>query len=115
MQKERGVPEWVGRTITALKQEAKCDVVIVSPHWGPNMQVTPLAYVENAARELRALGADLVAGHSAHCFQGAWAEGHTLFDMGDFIDVRGGVMDAVNDCGDGGGLMTGGIFDTRWR
>lgn len=52
--------------------------------------MTPLPYVQKAARELRVLGADVIAGHSAHCFQGAWAEGATLFDMGDFIDVSAG-------------------------
>lgn len=32
-------PQWVGETIRRLKEEDSCDVVIVSPHWGPNMQV----------------------------------------------------------------------------
>jgi hypothetical protein len=34
-----GVPQWVGETIRTLKEEENCDVVIVSPHWGPNMHV----------------------------------------------------------------------------
>lgn len=41
-QKEGGggsVPQWVGEEIRRLKDEDYCDVVIVSPHWGPNMQV----------------------------------------------------------------------------
>lgn len=86
-------------TIRRLKEVERCDIVIATPHWGPNMQVTPLPYVQKAATELRAAGADVVAGHSAHCFQGAWAEGHVLYDMGDFIDVRtDGWMDLVCLC-----------------
>lgn len=82
------MPQWVTDTIRTLKDRENCDLVLVSPHWGPNMQVTPLPYVQRAARDLRVVGADVIAGHSAHCFQGAWAEGHTLYDMGDFVDVR---------------------------
>jgi poly-gamma-glutamate synthesis protein (capsule biosynthesis protein) len=60
------------------------DVVIVSPHWGPNMRAAPVPHVRRAAAALEASGATLVAGHSAHVPQGA--RGRTLFDLGDFID-----------------------------
>jgi poly-gamma-glutamate capsule biosynthesis protein CapA/YwtB (metallophosphatase superfamily) len=60
------------------------DVVIVAPHWGPNMRREPVAHVRRAAAALEAAGATLVAGHSAHVPQGP--NGRTLFDLGDFID-----------------------------
>jgi poly-gamma-glutamate synthesis protein (capsule biosynthesis protein) len=60
------------------------DVVLVSPHWGPNMRAEPVAHVRRAAGALEDAGATLVAGHSAHVPQGP--RGRTLFDLGDFID-----------------------------
>jgi poly-gamma-glutamate capsule biosynthesis protein CapA/YwtB (metallophosphatase superfamily) len=76
-----GVPAWL-RASSA--PDAGADVVIVSPHWGPNMRAAPVAHVRRAAAELQRAGATLVAGHSAHVPQGP--TGSTLFDLGDFID-----------------------------
>ncbi|MDX6656163.1 MAG: hypothetical protein QOH62_956 [Solirubrobacteraceae bacterium] len=75
------VPAWL-RALSAPGPDA--DVVVVSPHWGPNMRATPVAHVRRAAGGLEAAGASLVAGHSAHVPQGP--SGRTLFDLGDFID-----------------------------
>jgi poly-gamma-glutamate synthesis protein (capsule biosynthesis protein) len=75
------LPVWL-REVAAPGPDA--DVVIVSPHWGPNMRAEPVAHVRRAAAALEAAGATLVAGHSAHLPQGA--SGRTLFDLGDFID-----------------------------
>jgi poly-gamma-glutamate synthesis protein (capsule biosynthesis protein) len=77
-----GLPEWLGELVRTLRREA--DIVIVSPHWGPNMTSAPMPYVRRAAAALRECGATLVAGHSAHVFHGV-AEG-VLFDLGDLID-----------------------------
>jgi poly-gamma-glutamate synthesis protein (capsule biosynthesis protein) len=44
----------------------------------------PLPYVRRAAAALRAAGATLIAGHSAHVFHGV--EPGVLYDLGDFID-----------------------------
>lgn len=63
---------------------ADADLVLVTPHWGPNMVRRPVAHVRRAAAELVAVGADLVAGHSAHVFHGV--EGRVLYDLGDFVD-----------------------------
>jgi poly-gamma-glutamate capsule biosynthesis protein CapA/YwtB (metallophosphatase superfamily) len=76
----RGLPEWVDEAVRALDT----DVKLVSPHWGPNMAADPRPYVRNAAAALVAAGATLVAGHSAHVFQGI--ERRVLFDLGDFVD-----------------------------
>jgi poly-gamma-glutamate synthesis protein (capsule biosynthesis protein) len=71
----QGVPDWLrGHAAGAL----------VCPHWGPNMEPSPLPCVRAAARELREAGAVLVAGTSAHVFQGV--EGNVLYDLGDFLD-----------------------------
>jgi poly-gamma-glutamate synthesis protein (capsule biosynthesis protein) len=71
----RGVPDW-------LRERAPG--ALVCPHWGPNMTPAALPYVRAAARELREAGAALVAGTSAHVFQGV--EGNVLYDLGDFLD-----------------------------
>lgn len=76
-----GVPAWL-RGVCMPGDDA--DLVIVAPHWGPNMRGEPVAHVRRAAAALEAAGATLVAGHSAHVPQGA--SGRTLFDLGDFVD-----------------------------
>ena len=73
---------WVKEAIRAARTQA--DVVLVTPHWGPNMTARPPAYVQAAARELIAAGATLVAGHSAHVFHGIAPR--VLYDLGDFVD-----------------------------
>jgi poly-gamma-glutamate capsule biosynthesis protein CapA/YwtB (metallophosphatase superfamily) len=75
-----GLPDWARDAIGALE----VDVVLASPHWGPNMSDRPLPHVRAAAAELRRVGATLVAGHSAHLVQGV--EGTALYDLGDFLD-----------------------------
>lgn len=78
----RGLPLWV---TDAVRSAAKSvDLVLVTPHWGPNMRTDPLPTVRTAAESLVTAGASLVAGHSAHVFQGAG--GRVLYDLGDFID-----------------------------
>jgi poly-gamma-glutamate capsule biosynthesis protein CapA/YwtB (metallophosphatase superfamily) len=75
------LPTWL-RAASAPGPDA--DVVIVTPHWGPNMRAAPVPHVRRAAAALEAAGATLVAGHSAHVPQGP--SGRTLFDLGDFVD-----------------------------
>jgi poly-gamma-glutamate synthesis protein (capsule biosynthesis protein) len=77
-----GVPSWLTRLVRDMRE--RCDVLIVTPHWGPNMVPEPLVRIRVAARELLAAGASLVAGHSAHVFHGV-SDG-VLFDLGDFLD-----------------------------
>lgn len=81
-----GVPEWLDAVVasgTSAAAGAPC-AVIVLPHWGPNMASRPVPHVKRAATELEECGATLVAGHSAHVFQGL--SGRVLFDLGDFLD-----------------------------
>jgi hypothetical protein len=77
---DRGVPDWVPAAVRSVE----ADAVLVTPHWGPNMVRSPVLHVRRAARALVEAGATLVAGHSAHVFQGV--QGRTLFDLGGFID-----------------------------
>jgi poly-gamma-glutamate capsule biosynthesis protein CapA/YwtB (metallophosphatase superfamily) len=77
---ERGVPDWVPEAVSSVETEA----VLVTPHWGPNMAPSPVPHVRRATKALLDGGATLVAGHSAHLFQGV--QGRVLFDLGDFID-----------------------------
>jgi poly-gamma-glutamate synthesis protein (capsule biosynthesis protein) len=48
------------------------------------MERSPVSQVRAAARELAEAGAALIAGTSAHVFQGV--EGNVLYDLGDFLD-----------------------------
>jgi poly-gamma-glutamate capsule biosynthesis protein CapA/YwtB (metallophosphatase superfamily) len=75
-----GTPPWLLETIRGLGT----DIVLVTPHWGPNMTASPVPHVRAAARAMREAGATLIAGHSAHVFHGA--ADRVLFDLGDFID-----------------------------
>jgi poly-gamma-glutamate synthesis protein (capsule biosynthesis protein) len=68
-------PEWLRDSVADA---------LVCPHWGPNMEPSPLPRVRKGARELREAGARLVAGTSAHVFQGV--EDNVLYDLGDFLD-----------------------------
>ncbi len=76
-----GLPDWVQ---AAVARGPDADLVIATPHWGPNMAGEPVRHVRRAADALLDAGADLIAGHSAHVFQGR--AGRVLFDLGDFID-----------------------------
>ncbi len=70
-----GVPAWLRKAAPGA---------LICPHWGPNMAQSPVPHVRKAARELREAGAALVAGTSAHVFQGI--EANVLYDLGDFLD-----------------------------
>jgi poly-gamma-glutamate capsule biosynthesis protein CapA/YwtB (metallophosphatase superfamily) len=76
----RGVSDWVLESV----RTSTADVVVVTPHWGPNMAPDPVPHVRHAARQLVDAGAALVAGHSAHVFHGV--PGRVLYDLGDFLD-----------------------------
>jgi poly-gamma-glutamate capsule biosynthesis protein CapA/YwtB (metallophosphatase superfamily) len=76
----RALPDWVLESVRG----STADVVMVTPHWGPNMAPDPVPHVRDAARRLVDAGASLVAGHSAHVFHGV--SGGVLYDLGDFLD-----------------------------
>lgn len=76
------VPGWLSDRVRDLSRPGA--LVLVSPHWGPNMIEDPQHRVRRAAAELISAGASLVAGHSAHVFHGV--QGRVLYDLGDFVD-----------------------------
>jgi poly-gamma-glutamate capsule biosynthesis protein CapA/YwtB (metallophosphatase superfamily) len=88
-----GVPEWVLESV----RDMDADVTLVTPHWGPNMTPEPRPYVREAAAVLVDAGAALVAGHSAHVFQGV--AGRVLYDLGDFLDDYAVDAELRNDLG----------------
>ncbi|ETK31658.1 CapA family protein [Microbispora sp. ATCC PTA-5024] len=90
-----GVPDWLVEAVRDLREHV--DIVIVTPHWGPNMAQEPRPYIRSAARVLTEAGATLVAGHSAHVFHGV--EPPVLYDLGDFIDDYIVDDDLRNDLG----------------
>ena len=81
-----GIPGWLDDELARLR--GTCDAVIAFPHWGHNMTTRPAPWQRAAARRLQELGADLVAGHSSHCFHGVeWGlGGPVLSDLGDALD-----------------------------
>ena len=80
-----GPPSWLLERVAAARE--RCDVLIVFPHWGPNMTASPARWQRRAAQSLRVAGAHLLAGHSAHVFHGVgWNGGPVLFDLGDVLD-----------------------------
>lgn len=89
-----GLPEWVR---TAARPGPDTELVLATPHWGPNMVTEPVASVRAAAEGLLDAGAGLVAGHSAHVFHGVAAR--VLFDLGDFIDDYAIDSEMRNDLG----------------
>ncbi len=64
------------------------DLVIISNHWGPNMQERPSTAFRRFAHVAVDAGADLYWGHSAHLFQGVelYRGKPILYDAGDFVD-----------------------------
>jgi poly-gamma-glutamate capsule biosynthesis protein CapA/YwtB (metallophosphatase superfamily) len=81
-----GCPDWLRDTVARARRDA--DLVVVCPHWGPNMATSPACWQHERARDLLDAGADLVAGHSAHVFHGVErvAQGTILYDLGDALD-----------------------------
>ena len=49
---------------------ANADIVVVSPHWGPNWRSDPSKAIRRLAHAIIDAGADAVLGHSAHVLQG---------------------------------------------
>ncbi len=83
---EIGDLEKVKKSLLPLRE--KVNILIVSLHWGPNMQKRPSPEFVKFAHQLIDLGADIIHGHSAHIFQGIelYHNGLILYDTGDFID-----------------------------
>jgi UDP-N-acetylmuramoyl-tripeptide--D-alanyl-D-alanine ligase len=94
------IPAWLTEEVSSLR--AQCDHVIAFMHWGPNRRVRPAAWQKRLAEGLQSAGASLIAGHSAHVFQGIehTAKGPVLYDLGDALDDYGRMYGELrNDLG----------------
>jgi poly-gamma-glutamate synthesis protein (capsule biosynthesis protein) len=74
------------KSILELRQSV--DLLILSIHWGPNMQQRLSRRFRSFAHDLIDLGVDILHGHSAHIFQGVeiYKEKLILYDTGDIVD-----------------------------
>jgi poly-gamma-glutamate synthesis protein (capsule biosynthesis protein) len=95
----RGLPEWVTTELRRLRVQA--ELLLVFPHWGPNMTSRPARWQRERGRQLLAAGADAVAGHSAHVFHGValTAAGPVLYDLGGALDDYAIDPELRNDLG----------------
>lgn len=64
------------------------DIVIMTIHWGPNMQQRPSQEFIEFAHNCIDAGVDIIHGHSSHVFQGieVYKNKVIMYDTGDFID-----------------------------
>ena len=82
----------LSEAVETAKRRFDPDVLVASLHWGPNNRTHPKENHKQIARLLAEWGVDLVAGHSAHLFQGIEVldRGNSptvvCYDMGDFVD-----------------------------
>jgi poly-gamma-glutamate synthesis protein (capsule biosynthesis protein) len=95
----RGPPDWLVAEVQRLA--TTCDVVVVGPHWGPNMLLRPQPHHPVVARALVAAGASVISGHSAHVVQpiGLIDGAPICYDLGDLLDDYAIDPDLRNDLG----------------
>lgn len=79
--------------VTTIKNQIETlrplvDILIVTSHWGPNMQQVPSAAFVQFAHDIIDSGADIIHGHSSHVFQAIEIYNNKviMYDTGDFID-----------------------------
>ena len=92
--------EGVEKTINAIeKLRQETDIIIVSIHWGPNMQSKPSREFIQFAHAMIDHGANVIHGHSAHILQGieCYDSNLILYDTGDFVDDYAVDTDLRND------------------
>jgi poly-gamma-glutamate synthesis protein (capsule biosynthesis protein) len=92
------------RTVETALGQARSrdpDLLIVSLHWGPNMETEPPEAFQQFAHWLVDDGVDVIHGHSAHVFQGieVYDGVPILHDAGDFVDDYAVDRDLRNDRG----------------
>lgn len=73
--------------IDGLRRDG-ANLIVLSPHWGPNMVLHPPQAFRHFARAAVDAGIDVLHGHSAHVFQGVeiFAGRPILYDTGDVLD-----------------------------
>jgi len=78
--------EKVRHDIKAIRNAV--DILIVSIHWGPNLQEKPRKDTINFAHQMIDSGVDIIHGHSSHNFQGIelYKNKPIFYDTGDLVD-----------------------------
>jgi poly-gamma-glutamate capsule biosynthesis protein CapA/YwtB (metallophosphatase superfamily) len=96
---QHSLPRWASTELEGLADRS--DAVIAFPHWGPNMATTPARWQRRRAADMRAAGATLVAGHSAHVFHGVERHDGLLaaYDLGGALDDYAVGPELRNDLG----------------
>lgn len=81
-------PSWHELEERIRAERARCDLLVLSLHWGPNMRAEPSDEFVAFARAAVEAGVDVLHGHSAHVFQpiGIWKGRVILYDCGEFVD-----------------------------
>ncbi len=81
-----GAEEAMREDITRARREA--DFVILSIHWGKQLERYPSSFQRGLGRKLLEWGADAVVGHHPHVLQGIQVEGGKLiaYSLGDFVN-----------------------------
>lgn len=81
------------------KARARCDILVVAAHWGPNWGYEPPPRQIPFARRLVDLGADIVFGHSGHVFRAVeiYRGRPILYCAGNFVDDYAVDPDERND------------------
>ncbi len=81
-----GDVDTITKQINALRPAV--DILIITSHWGPNMQQRPSEEFVQFAHAIIDAGADIIHGHSSHVFQGIeiYKNKVIMYDTGDFID-----------------------------
>lgn len=59
----------IAQRIEKLKNEEKCDIVVVSLHWGRETYMTPESWQYKYAKQVMDAGADVIWGHHPHVIQ----------------------------------------------
>jgi poly-gamma-glutamate synthesis protein (capsule biosynthesis protein) len=77
--------EFVFDDVKTLKE--RCDMVVVSCHWGEELRETPKPYQVKLAHRLIDNGADLILGHHPHVVQGIenYRNKWIFYSLGNFI------------------------------
>jgi poly-gamma-glutamate synthesis protein (capsule biosynthesis protein) len=77
--------EFVFSDVKTLKE--RCDMVVVSCHWGEELRNTPKPYQVKFAHRLLDNGADLILGHHPHVVQGIenYRNKWIFYSLGNFI------------------------------
>ncbi|MGI0493329.1 CapA family protein [Alkalinema pantanalense CENA528] len=82
----RSTLEYVEQAIQDLR-DAGVELIILSMHWGPSLEISPSKEFRSWAHRLIDLGVDIIHGHGTHIFQAVEVYRHKLilYNTGDIL------------------------------